>query len=125
MFRGEGSDEYSDPGEFFRRTYLTEGLHRLPAGALRRLTGNGGDPVVELQTNFGGGKTHSMPALFHLFSGTPSGDLAGVDAVLKESGGFQPPRARRAVLVGTALSPSQPHATTEGPSIRTLWGELA
>ncbi|HEY8283112.1 MAG TPA: Swt1 family HEPN domain-containing protein, partial [Chloroflexota bacterium] len=125
VFRGEGSDEYRDPSEFFRRTYLTEGLHRLLAGALLRLTGNGGDPVVELQTNFGGGKTHSMLALFHLFSGTPSADLAGVEAVLKETGGFQPPRARRAVLVGTALSPSQPRSTPEGLSIRTLWGELA
>ncbi len=30
----------------------------------------GGDPVVQLQTNFGGGKTHSMLALYHLFSGS-------------------------------------------------------
>jgi predicted AAA+ superfamily ATPase len=32
-------------------------------GAVRRLTVGGGDPVVQLQTNFGGGKTHSMLAL--------------------------------------------------------------
>ncbi|MGH2347593.1 MAG: ATP-binding protein, partial [Chloroflexota bacterium] len=67
----------------------------------------------------------SMLALFHLFSGTPAADLAGIEAVLKECGGYQPPRARRAVLVGTALSPAQPRNTPEGLSIRTLWGELA
>jgi predicted AAA+ superfamily ATPase len=65
---GEGSDEYRRPVEFFRRTYLTESLKLLLTGALRRLSGQGGDPVVQLQTNFGGGKTHSMLALYHLWS---------------------------------------------------------
>src|SRR5581483_11985353 len=55
VYRGEGSDEYRDPTEFFRRTYLTEGLRMLLTGALKRLADQGGDPVVELQTNFGGG----------------------------------------------------------------------
>jgi predicted AAA+ superfamily ATPase len=65
---GEGTDEYRDPVEFFRRTYLTESLKACwwaRCSAHRQ----GGDPVVQLQTNFGGGKTHSMLALYHLFSG--------------------------------------------------------
>lgn len=66
---GQGTDEYKDPVEFFRRTYLTESLKEMLVGAVRRLSGQGGDPVVQLQTNFGGGKTHSMLALYHLFSG--------------------------------------------------------
>src|SRR6266853_964276 len=83
---GEGTDEYKRPVEFFRRTYLTESLKRMLVGAVRRLSGNGGDPVVQLQTNFGGGKTHSMLALYHLFSGAPPAELAGIDAVLQEAG---------------------------------------
>src|SRR5215813_10310554 len=83
---GEGTDEYKHPVEFFRRTYLTESLQRLLAGAVRRLTGQGGDPVVQLQTNFGGGKTHSMLALYHLFSDAKPSDLAGIDAVLQIAG---------------------------------------
>ena len=66
---GEGSDEYRKPAEFFRRTFLTESLKRLLVGGVQRLSGQGGDPVVQLQTNFGGGKTHSMLALYHLFGG--------------------------------------------------------
>ena len=66
---GEGTDEYKKPVEFFRRTYLTESLKRMLVGAVQRISGKGGDPVVQLQTNFGGGKTHSMLALYHLFSG--------------------------------------------------------
>src|ERR1041384_7978307 len=54
---GEGTDEYRDPVEFFRRTYLTESLRGMLVGAVKRLAGQGGDPVVQLQTNFGGGKT--------------------------------------------------------------------
>ena len=77
VYLGEGSDEYKDPIEFYRRTFITEGLQKLLANALQRLAGNGGDPVVELQTNFGGGKTHSMLALWHLFAGVPGGTTAG------------------------------------------------
>src|SRR5947208_15103853 len=79
---GEGTDEYKKPVEFFRRTYLTESLKHMLVGAVQRLSGQGGDPVVQLQTNFGGGKTHSMLALYHMFSETPPGDLPGVDALL-------------------------------------------
>ena len=105
---GEGTDEYRDPVEFFRRTFLTEGLQRLLVGAMQRLAGNGGDPVVELQTNFGGGKTHSMLALYHLFSGTAPGRAAGMDAVMNEAGAPKLPTVKRVVLVGNRMSPGNP-----------------
>src|SRR5712691_11227668 len=97
---GEGTDEYRKPVEFFRRTYLTESLKHMLVGAVQRLSGQGGDPVVQLQTNFGGGKTHSMLALYHLFSGTKPADLAGIDAVLAEAGVRSLPKAKPVVLVG-------------------------
>src|SRR5690349_9271112 len=122
---GQGSDEYKKPQEFFRRTYLTESLKRLLVGGVQRISGKGGDPVVQLQTNFGGGKTHSMLALYHLFSGAKPGELAGIEPILDEVGFPQAPRAYRAVLVGTALSPGQPHRKPDGTTIHTLWGELA
>jgi predicted AAA+ superfamily ATPase len=123
---GEGaSSEYTDPTEFFRRTYLTQGLRGLLSMALQRLSGRGGDPVVELQTNFGGGKTHSMLALYHLFSGAKARDLVGLEAVLGETGTKDIPRVNRAVLVGTKISPGQPERKKDGTLIRTLWGEMA
>ncbi len=125
VYRGEGVDEYRDPVEFFRRTFLTEGLRRLLGNALRRLSGAGGDPVVELQTNFGGGKTHSMLALYHLFSGTLASNLAGVEPLLRGSGVSFAVKANRAVLVGTALTPGQTDTKPDGTVVRTLWGEMA
>ncbi len=122
---GEGSDEYRNPAEFFRRTYLTNSLKGLLVSAIRRLTGSGGDPVVQLQTNFGGGKTHSMLALYHLFSGVSPVDLIGVDEVLKEAAVSNVPKARRVVLVGNKISPGNPSTKIDGTVVRTLWGELA
>jgi predicted AAA+ superfamily ATPase len=122
---GEGTAEYRDPVEFFRRTYLTESLKRLLVGAAQRLSGVGGDPVVQLQTTFGGGKTHSMLALFHLFSGVAPKELAGVDALLAEAGVTRLPKATRAVLVGNKISPGNPVTKPDGTVVRTLWGELA
>jgi len=94
-------------------------------GAVRRLAGEGGDPVVQLQTNFGGGKTHSMLALYHLFSGTSLTDLAGIDAILQEVGMATLPSVRRVVLVGNRISPGNPVTKPDGTVVRTLWGELA
>ncbi len=122
---GEGSDEYRNPAEFFRRTYLTTSLKGLLNGAIRRLTGTGGDPVVQLQTNFGGGKTHSMLALYHLFSGISPTELVGIDEVLKDVGVTTVPQARRVVLVGNKISPGNPSTKSDGTVVRTLWGELA
>lgn len=122
---GEGTDEYRKPAEFFRRTYLTESLKGLLINAVKRLSGAGGDPVVQLQTNFGGGKTHSMLALYHLVSGVPAGELAGVDAVLADAGLKDLPRAKPVVLVGNKISPGNPSSKNDGTIVRTLWGELA
>lgn len=123
---GEGSDEYRNPAEFFRRTYLTHSLKDLLVGAMRRLAGEPGDPVVQLQTNFGGGKTHSMLALYHLFSGTPAGDLVGIDALMADNGVAKlPAKVKRVVLVGNKISPGNPSVKSDGTVVRTLWGELA
>src|SRR5882724_5905516 len=122
---GEGTDEYKNPVEFFRRTYLTESLKGMLVGAVQRLSGQGGDPVVQLQTNFGGGKTHSMLALYHLFSGIAPTGLAGIDTVMQEAGIKKLPTAKRVVLVGNKISPGNPSTKSDGTVVRTLWGELA
>lgn len=125
VFLNEGSDEYKDPVEFYRRTYITEGLKNLLANAVLRLNGQGGDPVVELQTNFGGGKTHSMLALYHLASGIQPSMLPGLDVLAEETGTSLPSKIRRAVLVGNKISSADIHIKKDGTRVRTLWGELA
>jgi predicted AAA+ superfamily ATPase len=125
---GKAEAEYQDAAEFYRRTYLTPGMVHLISGAIERLTARGGDPAVQLETAFGGGKTHSMLALYHAFGGkAKAADLLGISDILKAAGVDELPVARMAVLVGTALSPSKPrkHKALGKQQARTLWGEMA
>jgi len=123
---GQGLDEYAKPVEFFQRTYLTVGLRQLLTQAAQRITDSGGVPVVDLQTNFGGGKTHSMIALYHLFSGLPVTDFPQeIQELLAAAGVTELPTVRRAVVVGTEMSPGQAEVKSDGTEIRTLWGEIA
>lgn len=93
------ADEYRDPTEFFRRTYLTEGLKNLVSNALIRLSGKGGDPVIELQTNFGGGKTHAMLALYHLCFGVSAKDLPGCETIFTETRIENPPQDIKTAVI--------------------------
>ncbi|NPV45159.1 MAG: ATP-binding protein [Firmicutes bacterium] len=84
--QGRGPNEYRDGKIFFKKTYLTRGLENLLGIVEKRLTGRGGDPVIQIQTPFGGGKTHSLIALYHK---------------CREWG------AKPVVIVGTAMSSKQ------------------
>ena len=121
------SDEYGDPVEFFRRTYFTEGLRDLLRRAVTRVTGHtDAQPVINLQTTFGGGKTHSMLAVWHLFSGKPLHTYPQeIQDLLSSAGDLAGLQVRRVALVGNEIAPGQPVTKPDGTVIRTLWGELA
>lgn len=121
---GKATVEYQDAAAFYQRTFITEGMRLLLTQVAQRLNGKGGEPVIQLQTAFGGGKTHTMLAVFHLASRScPLKDLAGVPGLLDQAGLMDVPKARVAVLDGTAHAPGQPWAHGDA-RIRTLWGEL-
>lgn len=126
--RGEGAYEYHDPVEFFARTYVTEGMAGLLEQSLRRICGKDGEPVIQLKTAFGGGKTHSMLALYHMMRGRVSIEkIPSVKPVLQRAGVAELPKANVAVLVGTALNPTKNKRPRNMPgiTIHTLWGEMA
>ncbi len=123
VVRGEAASEYGDPTDFYARTFVTDGLRDLIRNAARRLSGQGGDPVVELQTGFGGGKTHSLIGLYHLASGRSA--LPGVGETLEEDYLSVPEEVRRAVFTGQLTSPSSPVVTVGDIEIRTMWGYIA
>lgn len=126
--RGEGAYEYRDPVEFFARTYVTEGMSGLLVQALKRVCGKDGEPVIQLKTAFGGGKTHSMLALYHMMRGKVAIEkIPNAKPVLAAAGVATLPRANVAVLVGTALDPTKSKRPQNMPgiTINTLWGEMA
>ena len=63
---GTAPPEYQDPVTFFSRSFITEDMRLLLIYVARRLSCRGGDPVVQLQTAFGGCKTHTLLAVMHL-----------------------------------------------------------
>jgi len=122
---GQATREYQDAAAFFQRTFITEGMRLLLTQVAQRLNGKGGEPVVQLQTAFGGGKTHTMLAVYHLATRKcPLSELAGISAVIDQADLLDVPQARVAVLDGNALAPGQPWQH-ERQRIRTIWGELA
>ena len=127
--QGQGSEEYTDPAAFFRITYATEGLRRVLIATLARLAGKGGDPVIGLQTNFGGGKTHTMLALYHLAGAAEANyrpeDLFGMAPIFQAAGVETLGPVRRAVFVGTHKGAAEAMHAEDGREIRTLWGYLA
>jgi predicted AAA+ superfamily ATPase len=122
---GKATIEYGDAKAFYERTFITEGMGRLLTQVSQRLNGKGGEPVIQLQTAFGGGKTHTLLAVYHLASRKcPLGDLPGIPALLDQAGLLDVPQAQIAVLDGTAHAPGQPWKHGK-QAIRTLWGEMA
>lgn len=125
VHEGTATAEYQNAALFFQRTFITEGMRLLLDSVVKRLSGKGGDPVIQLQTAFGGGKTHTMLAVYHLARGDAAvSDLPGIPAILDAAGVTEMPRTRIAVLDGIKSSPNQP-AMRDGQAIRTLWGDLA
>src|SRR5207245_316244 len=126
VLQGRADVEYQNPGEVFARTFVTQGMRGLLVVALQRVAGQGGEPVVKLKTSFGGGKTHTMLALYHFLGGANIRSLKGVAEILREARVEKVPKCRIAVLVGSALDPAKPRKSPylEG-TIRTLWGEMA
>jgi len=122
---GTAGREYQNPALFFERTYITEGMRLMLESVAKRMTGMGGDPVVQLQTAFGGGKTHAMLAVYHMAKGEePANSLPGLYSILSNMGIDDLLPAHVAIIDGNSLSPSQPRNKGD-LTINTLWGEMA
>ena len=123
---GTAPEDYRDPVQFFSRTCWTRALRDHVGMVLRRLAGRTDNtaPVLALITQFGGGKTHTLTALYHL---TTNGDdapvYAGVSDLLRDAGLPSVPKARVAVFVGNAWDPHEGRETPWIDIARQLAGD--
>jgi hypothetical protein len=111
VFIGKAPLDYQDASIFFQKTYLTQGLKNLLENVLSRLKGGKGDPVIQLQTPFGGGKTHALLTLYHAIKHRKEIAHLPIGSELPEM-----KTAKVTVFVGT-------HA--DAVSGKTPWGEIA
>lgn len=123
---GTAPVDYRDPHQFFSRTCFTRALQDHAGMVLRRLSGKTENtaPVLTLITQFGGGKTHTLAALYHLANaGADASKLPGVADLLNRAGVHQAPQARVGVFVGNAWDPSEGRETPWIDLARQLAGE--
>ena len=112
---------YRDPEHFFRASYLTAGLKSLLNDVLSRLGGGSGNRVVKLITPFGGGKSHTLAALFHAAQ-----SRGALNAIPEGKGLPSPGKARIAVFDGQffdAMNGKKMPGTDE--HAQTMWGWVA
>ena len=100
-------------------------MRRLLITTVQRLSGKDGEPIVQLKTAFGGGKTHTMLAWFHLLGQKAGVDqMEGIESIIRDAQVSKLPDARLAVIVGTILNPSVTRQVN-GITVGTLWGDIA
>ena len=118
--------DYRDPAQFFSRTCFTRALKEHAGMVLRRLAGKTENTagVLTLITQFGGGKTHTLTALYHLANaGAEATKLSGVTDLLNEAGVAEAPFGRVGVFVGNAWDPAEGRETPWIDLARQLAGD--
>ncbi len=126
VVRGTAPEDYREPEQFFARTCFTRALRDHAGMVLRRLAGKTENtaPVLTLITQFGGGKTHTLTALYHLArAGKAAIKFPGVEALLTEAGLAEVPPAKAAVFVGNAWDPQEGRETPWLDVARQLAGD--
>lgn len=122
---GLAPEEYQDPTAFYRITFVTEGMKKVLSLAAERLSNEGGEPVVLLQTAFGGGKTHTMLSILHMAGSADPRLLPGLEGIISDSIAAKWIAAKRYVLVGTGLGAKQRQSRENEPALYTPWGVMA
>jgi hypothetical protein len=119
-------EDYREPKQFFARTCFTRALREHAGMVLRRLSGETANtaPVMTLITQFGGGKTHTLTALYHLATcGDKAAEYSGVPDLLRAAGLSKVPKARVGVFVGNAWDPQDGRETPWIDIARQLAGD--
>jgi hypothetical protein len=123
---GTAPEDYRKPDQFFARTCFTRALREHSGMVLRRLSGQTENtaPVLTLITQFGGGKTHTLTALYHLAkNGEAALGYSGVADLVREAGLASVPKAKVAVFVGNAWDPREGRETPWIDIARQLAGD--
>lgn len=115
-----GAAPYADAKTYFSLTYPTTGLRKLLAIAAERVQRGSSNGLVVLSTSLGGGKTHSVMALYHLAKGYRPADIDDfVDSSI-----WPIMNIPVAAVIGDMVDVLD-GATINGRKVHTLWGAMA
>ena len=115
---GTAPEDYKNPANFFARTCFTKALREHMGMVARRLVGEtvNAAPVLTLITQFGGGKTHTLTALYHLVKNHEYAKAIGGGLCRALDVERLPEKTKVAVFVGNASPPRR--ARTRGSMSR-------
>ncbi|MCE9567305.1 MAG: DUF499 domain-containing protein [Planctomycetes bacterium] len=125
---GNAPKDYTDPQRFFDRTFVTGSLLDLASQVVRRLSGIQVETsaVFNMATQFGGGKSHSLTALYHLAkNGDKANRWKGVERILLKGDIKRVPEAAVAVFMGKEFDSLTGRGGSGEPKRFTPWGEIA
>ena len=122
VINGTAPIEYTQPHLFFANTHPTQGFKALLKTVCQRLQGVGGSAVLRLDTQYGGGKTHSLIALTHAAQG-----MKGVNNIAEfiDPNLVPTSKVRLAAFDGENADPVNGRPIGDGLRAYTPWGELA
>jgi len=121
LVAGTAPAVYHDPQVFFQNTHPAEQLRKVVTTIFGRLaTTKEGGATIRLSTGFGGGKTHSLIALWHLANHIQNVSMG--TELLPAAG-----RPKSVTVVGIDASKAGvPDFAKHGNrKVKSLWGELA
>ena len=123
---GKAHRFYQDPNEFFQQTHITESMKHLVKQMLERLRGAGGAaPYCRLETPFGGGKTHTLIALWHIIHSSKAIGEEALKRLGLKKGMLPSEQIVMATIVGNDINPVDGNLKSDGTKVYNLWGELA
>jgi hypothetical protein len=122
VINGNAPADYQDPRRFFEHTHPTDGLKNLLKTVCQRLSDRGGVPILRLDTQYGGGKTHALIALTHAATGMAgvanASEFIDPDLIPRET-------VRIATFDGENADPANGRPLGDGFRAFTPWGEIA
>ena len=123
VFAGSARDEYLDPVRFLSHTYFTDNLAQMVRDIVSRMSGGAGPAVTEVQTPFGGGKTHALLTLYHLINSREAS--LTVSAAREALGNLSIPAGAHVLVFDGQEMGTEPILKEDGASVSSLWGALA
>lgn len=121
LISGKAPKVYGDPKIFFQNTYPTQRLRKIVQSVFERLANpKEAGATIRLSTGFGGGKTHTLMALWHLAGNVDNYSLG--TELLPAAGR---PKSVYVVGVDLAKAGAPVFAQYGKTKVYSLWGDIA
>lgn len=120
VITGNADEIYNNPEKYFKLTHFTNNIKNIFGDALERLSEGGARPLLVIDTTFGGGKTHTLVGLYHLFQHSREAkENTAIKRIMDDVGISEIPSISLVAIDGHNVS-----SVKKSGSARTIWGHI-